>query len=155
MSTFVCQFHTGAIVILINEESSQLHTVHKATLKKKKRLQKEQLSILSWLRDVFGHKIHSQEWKLLQISELCLSFHLRVHCSLSTATFLSLVFCPLRIFPYTICIVSQWKVSHPCSPCWKCLPGPPSPPLLLLFSLLTLQFNFFLNVTIQSFLSHQ
>lgn len=36
MSTFVCQFHTGAIVILINEESSQLHTVHKATLKKKK-----------------------------------------------------------------------------------------------------------------------
>lgn len=92
MSMFACQLHAGAIVILINEESWLLHTVHNAIFFFLKRHQKEQLSVLSWLIDVFGHEIHSQEWKLLQISELYLSSHLRVYCCLSTATFFFLFY---------------------------------------------------------------
>lgn len=145
MSTFVCQFPTGAIVILINEGSWQLHTVHKAPFFffwKKKAPERTALHPLmadrclwSW-NSQSGVETFAKIWVLAQFpperSLLSQYSHL-----------LFLVFCHLCISTYPICIVSEWKVSHPCSPCWKCLPGPPSPPLQLLVSLLTLQFNFF------------
>lgn len=158
MLTFMGQCHVGGIVILINKQLWQLHTVHKTT-SLQERHRKEQLSILLWLiiRHLWPWSIvRSRDFgKYLTFASIStwdfvVFFsqygHLHFLCSM----------CSKFATPSPICFTLQWKISHTCFPTEKC---PHHGYLLFLsrYSLLYWFFNliFFLIVTIQSFLSNQ
>lgn len=128
---------------IINEESWQLHTIHRATFQKRHR--KEQLSILLWL--IIRHL---WSWNIVSSRDFCkyLTF-----TSISTWDFIYFFLCMVTyVFfvlwllnvshtPNVLCITVKdqphmllyWKISSP---------GPPSF-LQVLAPLLILQFNFF------------